>query len=52
MGIGIVVLLMLIWLGFKKRDYLGMAVLVFAVALGNEVSKWTKELVEQGETCI
>ena len=45
MGIGIVVLLMLLWLWLKKRNYIGVVVLVFAVALGNEVSKWIKELI-------
>ncbi|MCQ6273407.1 phosphatase PAP2 family protein [Bacillus sp. V3B] len=44
-GIGIVALLMLFWLWFKKRDYIGMGVFVLAVALSNEVSKWIKELV-------
>ena len=44
-GIGIVALLVLLWLWLKKRDYIGMAVLALAVALGNEVSKWMKELV-------
>lgn len=44
-GIGIVVLLMLLWFWLKKRNYIGMAVFVLAVTLGNEVSKWIKELV-------
>ncbi len=44
-GIGIVALLMLLWLWLKKRDYFGMAVFVLAVAIGNEVNKWIKELV-------
>lgn len=44
-GIGIVALLMLLWLWLKKRDYIGMAVFVLAVAIGNEVNKWIKELV-------
>src|SRR6476620_2731054 len=37
--IGIVALLVLLWMWLKKRDYIGMAVFVLAVALGNEVSK-------------
>lgn len=45
MGIGIVALLVLLWMWLKKRDYIGMAVFVLAVALGNEVSKWIKELI-------
>ena len=45
LGIGIVALLVLLWMWLKKRDYIGMAVFVLAVALGNEVSKWLKELV-------
>ncbi|MBB6443478.1 undecaprenyl-diphosphatase [Bacillus benzoevorans] len=44
-AIGIIVLLMIVWFAVKRRDFLGMAVLVLAVALGNEVSKWIKELV-------
>ncbi|WP_187445855.1 phosphatase PAP2 family protein [Bacillus infantis] len=43
-GIGLAALIVLAWLWFKKRDYLGMAVLVIAVALGNEASKRLKEL--------
>ena len=43
--IGIVALLVLLWMWLKKRDYIGMAVFVLAIALGNEVSKWMKELV-------
>lgn len=44
-GIAIVVFIMLIWLVFKKRDFTGVIVLVLSVALGNEWSKWLKELV-------
>jgi undecaprenyl-diphosphatase len=43
-GIGLAALAVVAWLWFKKKDYLGMAALVFAVALGNEASKWLKEL--------
>lgn len=43
--IGIVVLLMALWLGLKQRDFLAIIVQVLAVALGNEVSKWLKELI-------
>ncbi len=45
--IGIFVLFMIVWFAIKRRDFLGMAVLVLAVALGNEVSKLIKELVER-----
>ena len=45
LGIGIVALLVLLWIWLKKRDYIGMVVFVLAVGLGNEVSKWIKELV-------
>ncbi len=44
-GIGIVVLMVTLWLGFKKRDFVGIIVLVLAVALGNEASKWLKEVI-------
>ncbi|WP_428909380.1 phosphatase PAP2 family protein [Niallia sp. Krafla_26] len=44
-GIGIVALMMVIWLGFKKRDLIGIVILLLAVALGNEMSKWLKEVV-------
>lgn len=44
-GIGIAALIMVLWLWIKKRDYFGMAVFVFAVALGNEMNKWIKEFV-------
>ncbi|WP_338451340.1 phosphatase PAP2 family protein [Niallia oryzisoli] len=44
-GIGIVALIMLLLLSVKMRDYFGIGVLVFAVALGNEASKLIKELV-------
>ncbi len=50
--IGIFVLLMIIWFAIKKRDFLGIAVLVLAVALGNEVSKWIKELVARERPAI
>jgi undecaprenyl-diphosphatase len=43
-GIGIVALLMLAWLLIRKRNYLGAAVLVLSIALGNEVSKLLKDL--------
>jgi undecaprenyl-diphosphatase len=43
-GIGLAALIVAAWLWFIKKDYQGMAVLVFAVALGNEASKWLKEL--------
>ena len=42
LGIGIISLLFILWLWIKKRDYLAMAILVFAVALGNEINKWLK----------
>lgn len=45
LGIGIISILFLIFLWWKRRDYLGMSVFVFAVALGNEINKWIKEMV-------
>lgn len=44
-GVIIVVLIMMLILWAKKRDYVGMLVLFIGVALGNEVNKWIKELV-------
>lgn len=41
-GIGIVSLLFVLWLWMKKKDYLAMAVFVFAVAFGNEINKMLK----------
>ena len=49
--IGIVALLVLLWMWLKKRDYIGMAVFVLAVALGNEVSKWMKDLLAENDRC-
>lgn len=43
--IGIFVLFMIMWFAIQKRDFLGIAVLLLAVALGNEVSKLIKDLV-------
>ena len=45
LGIAIVATLMLIWLWFKKRDYLGMVILLVSVGFGNEINKWIKDLV-------
>ncbi|WP_102271905.1 phosphatase PAP2 family protein [Cytobacillus massiliigabonensis] len=42
LGIGMVSLLFILWLWIKKRDYLAMAIFVFAVAFGNELNKWLK----------
>lgn len=50
--IGIIVLLMIAWLAVKKRDVLGIIILVTAVGLGNEVSKWIKELVARERPAI
>jgi undecaprenyl-diphosphatase len=44
-GVGIIVLMMIIWLWFNKRNYLAMAILILSVAIGNELSKVVKELV-------
>lgn len=44
-GIGIVGILFLIMLWWKKRDYAGMAAFAVAVALGNEVNQLLKNLV-------
>ncbi|MED3551467.1 phosphatase PAP2 family protein [Cytobacillus praedii] len=42
LGIGIVSLLFVLWLWMKKKDYLAMAVFVFAVAFGNAINKMLK----------
>lgn len=44
-GIGAVAIIFLIWLWWKKRNYSGMAMVVFAIALGNEANKLLKEVV-------
>lgn len=44
LGIGIVSLLFILWLWVKRRDYLAMAALVFAVTFGNELNNWLKKL--------
>jgi undecaprenyl-diphosphatase len=44
-GIGSVALLTIIVLWIKKRDYLAMATIALAVALGNEVNKLLKDWV-------
>lgn len=45
LGIGIVSLVMLVWLWSFKKDYSGIAVLVLAAILGNEMNKWIKTLI-------
>ncbi|WP_251554866.1 phosphatase PAP2 family protein [Neobacillus muris] len=42
-GIGAVGVLVLLWLLFKKKNYLGAGVFALAVALGNEVSNLLKD---------
>lgn len=44
LGIGIVSFLFILWLWVKRRDYLAMAALVFAVTFGNVLNKWLKNL--------
>lgn len=44
-GIGIVALLFIGWLWWRKKDYTGIAVFVLAIALGNIVNKYIKSLV-------
>lgn len=45
MGVGVVAIIFILWLGFFKRDFVGIAVFVFAVAAGNEVNKWLKNTI-------
>ncbi|WP_066059001.1 hypothetical protein [Robertmurraya korlensis] len=44
-GIGIIALLFIGWLWWKKRDYTAIAVFVLAIASGNIVNKYIKSLV-------
>ena len=44
-GIGIISLIVIAWLWLKRRDFTGMAVFVFAIALGNLLNKWLKDFV-------
>lgn len=44
-GIGIVALLFICWLWWKKKDYTAMAVFVLAIASGNMVNKYIKDFV-------
>lgn len=44
-GIGIISLIVIAYLWFKRRDYTGMTVFVIAIALGNLLNKWLKEFV-------
>lgn len=44
-GIGIVALLFIGWLWWRKKDFTGIAVFVLAIALGNIVNKYIKSLV-------
>ncbi|MEH7110086.1 phosphatase PAP2 family protein [Bacillus sp. JJ1764] len=45
--IGGIALLMLAWLLLKKRNYLGAALVALATGIGNEISKWIKDLFER-----
>ena len=45
MGIGIIALLCIPFLWWKKKDYTGIAAFVLCVGLGNELNKWVKDLV-------
>ncbi|WP_312096355.1 phosphatase PAP2 family protein [Niallia sp.] len=44
-GIGIIALLFIIFLLWKKKDYAGIVAFVLCVGLGNELNKWVKELI-------
>lgn len=44
-GIGIVAIIFIIWLAWKKRDWLGIVAFVIAVGLGNEFNKIIKEAI-------
>lgn len=45
MGIGIIAFLFILFLWWQKKDFVGIAVFVFCVGLGNELNKWVKDLV-------
>jgi membrane-associated phospholipid phosphatase len=44
-GIGIVALIVLVWLLFVKRHFLGAAAIALSTALGNEVNKLLKDII-------
>ena len=44
-GIGIIAFMMCLWLGYKKRDYMAIVILLLAVAVGNEMSKVLKDFI-------
>ena len=44
-GIGLVALLFIIWLWWKKKDYSAMAVFALAIASGNMFNKYIKDFV-------
>ncbi|MFP3721004.1 phosphatase PAP2 family protein [Niallia circulans] len=44
-GIGIIAFLFILFLWWKKKDFVGIAAFVFCVGLGNELNKWVKDLV-------
>src|SRR5690606_37350620 len=44
-GIGVISLLFVVWLRIRKKDYAGMAMFVFTVALGSLLNKWIKEII-------
>lgn len=44
-GIGIVAIIFIIWLAWKKRDFHGIAAFVIAIGLGNEFNKVIKEAI-------
>ncbi|SLK42974.1 integral membrane protein [Mycobacteroides abscessus subsp. abscessus] len=44
-GIGIIALLFILFLWWKKKDFTGIAAFVLCVGLGNEFNKWVKDLI-------
>jgi len=44
-GIGIIALLFILFLWWKKKDYAGIVTFVLCVGIGNELNKWVKDLV-------
>lgn len=47
LGIAIVGIVMILWLWFKNGNYWGMALILFAVAVGNELNGLMKELIKR-----
>ncbi|WP_052343686.1 phosphatase PAP2 family protein [Bacillus massiliigorillae] len=50
--IGIITLMLMIWLWWKKRDYIGMGIVAIAVASTDQLNKFVKHLVARDRPSI